>query len=56
MTRTGVRPILFIATYLFEVTMETFEMLTLLGGILMGMGVLLLIIAACVAFLLGEIE
>jgi hypothetical protein len=36
--------------------METFELLTLLGGIFMGMGVLLLIIAACVAYLLGEIE
>lgn len=36
--------------------METFEALTLLGGIMIGMGVLLLIIAACAAYLLGEIE
>jgi hypothetical protein len=36
--------------------METFEALTLLGGIMIGMGVLLMIIAACVAYLLGEIE
>jgi len=36
--------------------METFEALTLLGGIMIGMGVLLIIIAACVAYLLGEIE
>ena len=34
--------------------METFEYLTLLGGIMIGMGVLLLIIAGCVAYLLGE--
>jgi hypothetical protein len=34
--------------------METFEALTLLGGIMIGMGVLLLIIAGCVAYLLGE--
>ena len=34
--------------------METFEALTLLGGIMIGMGVLLIIIAACVAYLLGE--
>jgi len=36
--------------------METFEALTLLGGIMIGMGVLLIIIAACAAYLLGEIE
>ena len=36
--------------------METFEYLTLLGGIMIGMGVLLLIIAGCVAYLLGELE
>jgi LPS O-antigen subunit length determinant protein (WzzB/FepE family) len=36
--------------------METFEILTLLGGIMIGGGVLLLIIAAVVAYLLGEIE
>ena len=36
--------------------METFEYLTLLGGIMIGMGVLLLIVAACVAYFLGEIE
>ena len=36
--------------------METFEALTLLGGIMIGMGVLLFIIAMCVAYLLGEIE
>jgi hypothetical protein len=36
--------------------METFELLTLLGGIMIGGGVLLLIIAAVVAYLLGEIE
>ena len=35
--------------------METFELLTLLAGIFIGMGVLLLIIAAVAAFLLGEI-
>jgi uncharacterized membrane protein len=34
--------------------METFEALTLLGGIMIGMGVLLFIIAMCVAYLLGE--
>ena len=33
--------------------METFEFLTFLGGILMGMGVLLFIFAATVAFILG---
>lgn len=36
--------------------MQTFEIFTLLGGIMIGMGVLLLIVAACVAYLLGEIE
>jgi hypothetical protein len=36
--------------------METFELLTLLGGIMIGMGVLLLIVAAIAAYLLGEIE
>ena len=36
--------------------METFEYFTLLGGIMIGMGVLLFIIAMCVAYLLGEIE
>ena len=36
--------------------MQTFELLTLLGGIMIGMGVLLIIIAACAAYLLGEIE
>ena len=36
--------------------MENFEYLTLLGGIMIGMGTLLLIIAACVAYFLGEIE
>jgi len=36
--------------------METFELITLAGGILIGMGVLLLIIAAVVAYLLGENE
>jgi hypothetical protein len=36
--------------------METFELLTLLGGIMIGMGVLLLIVAAVAAYLLGEIE
>ena len=34
--------------------MQTFEYLTLLGGIMIGMGVLLFIIAMCVAYLLGE--
>lgn len=34
--------------------METFEYLTLLGGIMIGMGVLLFIIAMCVVYLLGE--
>ena len=33
--------------------METFEALTFFGGILIGMGVLLFIFAATVAFLLG---
>jgi uncharacterized membrane protein len=33
--------------------METFETLTFLGGILMGMGILLFIFAATVAFILG---
>jgi hypothetical protein len=33
--------------------METFEHLTLIGGILMGMGILLFIFAATVAFILG---
>lgn len=36
--------------------METFELLTLLGGIMIGGGLLLLIIAAVIAYLLGEIE
>jgi hypothetical protein len=36
--------------------METFELITLLAGIFIGMGVLLLIMAACIAFLLGELE
>jgi len=36
--------------------METFEVVTLLAGIFMGMGVLLIILAALVAYLLGEIE
>lgn len=36
--------------------MYTFEYLTLLGGIMIGMGTLLLIIAAVIAYLLGEIE
>ena len=35
--------------------METFELLALLGGIMIGMGTLLLIIGAVIAFLLGEI-
>ena len=34
--------------------MEIFEYFTLLGGIMIGMGVLLFIIAMCVAYLLGE--
>lgn len=33
--------------------METFEHLTLIGGILMGMGILLFIFAAAVAFIFG---
>ena len=33
--------------------METFEYLTVVGGILMGMGILLFIFAATVAFILG---
>lgn len=33
--------------------METFESLTLIGGILIGMGILLFIFAATVAFILG---
>lgn len=33
--------------------MKTFEVLTLVGGILIGMGTLLFIFAAAVAFLLG---
>ena len=33
--------------------METFEQLTLIGGILIGMGILLFIFAATVAFILG---
>ena len=36
--------------------METFEYLTLLGGIMIGMGTLLLIIGAVIAYFLGEIE
>lgn len=36
--------------------METFELLTLLGGIMIGAGTLLLIIGAVIAYLLGEIE
>ena len=36
--------------------METFELMTLLGGILMGMGVLLFVLAAAVAFFLGDID
>jgi hypothetical protein len=34
--------------------MQTFEIFTLLGGIMIGGGLLLLIIAVCVAYLLGE--
>lgn len=33
--------------------METFEQLTLIGGILIGAGILLFIFAATVAFILG---
>ncbi len=33
--------------------METFELLTLVGGVLIGMGTLLFIFAATVAYLLG---
>ena len=33
--------------------METFEYLTVVGGILIGMGILLFIFAATVAFILG---
>ena len=36
--------------------METFEALTFFGGILMGMGVLLFVLAAAVAFFLGDID
>jgi len=36
--------------------METFEYITLAAGILIGMGMLLFIAAAVVAYLLGEIE
>ena len=36
--------------------METFELITLLAGIFMGMGMLLLIAAAIVAYFLGEME
>jgi len=36
--------------------METFEVITLLAGIFVGMGVLLIILAALVAYFLGEIE
>ena len=49
-------PIQSIVTYLYRSAMETFELLTLLGGIMIGMGVLLLIVAAIAAYLLGEIE
>ena len=33
--------------------METFEMLTLVGGLLIGMGTLLFIFAAAVAYFMG---
>ena len=36
--------------------METFEFMTLIGGIMIGMGSLLFVLAAGVAFFLGDID
>ena len=36
--------------------METFELLTLLGGLLIGMGTLLFIFAAAVAYFIGATD
>ena len=36
--------------------METFELMTLVGGIMIGMGSLLFVLAAGVAFFLGDID
>lgn len=36
--------------------METFELITLLGGIMIGFGVCLLFLAAAAAYFLGEFD
>ena len=36
--------------------MATFELMTLIGGIMIGMGSLLFVLAAGVAFFLGDID
>ena len=36
--------------------METFELLTLFGGIMIGLGVCLLLLAAAAAYFLGELD
>lgn len=36
--------------------METFEVITLLGGIMIGLGVCLLLLAAAAAYFLGEFD
>jgi hypothetical protein len=36
--------------------METFELITLLGGIMIGLGVCLLLLAAAAAYFLGEFD
>jgi len=36
--------------------METFELLTLFGGIMIGLGVCLLLLAAAAAYFLGEFD
>jgi len=38
------------------IIMETFEFLTLLGGIMIGAGVSLLLLAAAAAYFLGEFD
>jgi len=36
--------------------METFELITLLGGIMIGLGVCLFLLAAAAAYFLGEFD
>jgi hypothetical protein len=52
----GHQPSVRIVGYCMEVTMETFEWLTLVGGVMIGMGVLLFCFAAAVAFFIGAAD